>query len=292
VKRILVAGDTHGNIKHCAQLARKASELSCPAVFVVGDFGYWEHQPHGVEFCDSINELAQKHKQTWYFLDGNHDKTSLILSRYGAVRDEHGFVIVRSGLRYAPRGHRWLWEGVSFISLGGAYSIDKEYRLAQEQHDHQDIVEENKYRALAFQPAKDTNTSGTHWFPEEEMSDNDLDTILLGDSSPVDVMLTHDKPRDSNPGWNRKDLPQCWPNQDRIQRAMTTLQPNLLIHGHLHHHYTRLMRFGGGHSTLVRGLGSDPRGFQASTPGQSYQAADSWAELTLDAIRGPRITLG
>jgi Icc-related predicted phosphoesterase len=290
MRKVVVVGDTHGQIHHCRVVARKATSCGAAVVFVVGDFGFWEHAAAGVKFCDDIDELARTYNQVWYFLDGNHDKTSLILSRYGNDLDEDGFIIVRPGLRYAPRGHRWTWEGVSFIAIGGAYSVDKAYRLAQEEHDRQNIVEKNEYRAAAGKPPKNPDTSGTLWFPEEEMTDNDLDTILLADSSPVRVMLTHDKPRGSNPRWNRKDIPECWPNQDRIQRAMTMLRPDLLIHGHLHHRYSQPILSGNDHYTHVIGLSSDPDAFAASTFRQRYDAADSWVLLTLTATdAGPLI---
>jgi hypothetical protein len=74
------------------------------------------------------------------------------------------------------------------------------------------------------------------WFPEEEMSDKDM-AAILENTEQVDVILAHDKPRGSNPGWNRKDIPECWPNQDRLQRAVETLNPKFFFHGHLHYSY-------------------------------------------------------
>src|SRR4051812_6589522 len=96
-----------------------------------------------------------------------------------------------------------------FVALGGAYSVDKQWR----------VNEERKRRA-----------PGTLWFPEEEMTDTEFYRHLAG-PSPVDVLLAHDKPRAANPDWNRKDLPECWPNQDRIQAAAVTLKSKLLVHG-------------------------------------------------------------
>lgn len=222
-----MAGDTHGYIEHCQYLVRMALTEDCDRIFVLGDFGYWEHKERGVDFLDQLDVYAGERGLTVYFLDGNHDKTSLLLEKY-TKRDDEGFIIVRPDIRYAWRGHRWTWDSVRFISLGGAYSIDKDWRLDLEEV---------------------TNDPQGHWFPEEEMSDEDMD-VILEDDSRVQVMLTHDKPRGSNPKWNRKDFLECVPNQDRIQRACRVLRPELLLHGHLHHFYTDEMWYG--HAGITR----------------------------------------
>jgi Icc-related predicted phosphoesterase len=253
--RIIVSGDWHGNTNHAYAMIDRAVAAGVPRIFQVGDFGAWEHMHSGISFFNDVAYHAEQNGVTVYWLDGNHDKTSLVLKLYGDNRDDEGFLICRKNLRYAPRGHRWTWNGVRFMALGGAYSVDKQWRIERE---------------IA------TRSPESLWFPEEEMNDNDLDTILLTDSSPIDVLLTHDKPRASNPGWNRKDYPECRPNQDRIQRAVTVLQPKLLIHGHLHYRYTDQIRSFGDSWTTVVGLDADP---QAAS---SYNDKDSWVVLDLD----------
>jgi predicted phosphodiesterase len=233
--KILLAGDTHGNIVHCQYLIRTALAKECDSVFILGDFGYWEHQKAGVKFLDRLNEYASALGMLVYFLDGNHDKTSLLMEKYGDLRNEEGFVIVRPNVLYAPRGHRWTWDhGVRFIALGGAYSVDKDWRLQEEE------LHPGKYGGPE-----------TLWFPEEEMSDEDMDRFLE-DRTSVDVMLAHDKPRSSNPRWNRKDFLECLPNQDRLQRAMRALTPKAFFHGHLHFFYTDEVWYG--HDGITRDM--------------------------------------
>jgi hypothetical protein len=114
----------------------------------------------------------------------------------------------------------------------------------------------------------------------------------LADPTPVDVMLTHDKPRASNPRWNRKDFPECWPNQDRIQTAVRALRPKLLVHGHLHFPYEDQIRSSGDSWTTVIGLDCDPRAAESGL----YMKENSWTVLTpsspqpeVDVLdRGPR----
>ena len=241
--RILFAGDCHGATDHVKALINEAGKRECDRIFVLGDFGYWEHMADGVKFLDKVSAFAIKRGISVYFLDGNHDKTSLLLEKYADEPNDEGFLTVRGRLFYAPRGHQWTWDGVSFIALGGAYSVDKQWRLDQER--------------------KGKRKGGTLWFPEEEMTDEDMLNIL-GTVSRVDVMLAHDKPFDSKPKWNRKAFEECAPNQLRLQWAVDALKPSMFLHGHLHYAYTDYLP---STETFVHGLDCDP--WAAQYPGWS-----------------------
>ena len=279
--RILVVGDIHGapDRYHHKYLAKIAKEKQCDLVFALGDFGFWEHFTDGVAFLDEVSELATESGIPWYAIDGNHDKTSLVLEKHGHTKDpETGFLTVRDNLFYVPRGAQWTWDGVRFMGFGGAYSVDKEYRLAWEAEKKARLEKQNRYRREAEVPEADTDTSGQLWFPEEEATDEDVDKILT-DALPIDILFTHDKPRGSRPGWNRKDIPECWPNQDRVQRIAVELKPKLLMHGHLHYKYNQTIRIGDDDSWLdVYGLDVD--GVAGEKAG--YKRSDSWAVLTVD----------
>ena len=270
--RILLAGDTHGAIGHSQYLIRTALVKECDRIFVLGDFGYWEHQKAGVKFLDQLSEYAAGLGVRVYFLDGNHDKVSLLLEKYDGLFDEQGFIIVRPNVLYAPRNHRWTWDEVRFVALGGAYSVDKEWRLSQE------CVWEEDVQVCTLNH-KHKNPPESLWFPEEEMSDEDMD-LFLNDTAKVDVMLAHDKPRSSNPKWNRKDYLECLPNQDRLQRAMRVLQPKSFFHGHLHYFYTDEVWCGSSTSdmisTKVMGLLCNP---EAGEPGLYVNKTLSWQVL-------------
>lgn len=271
---VLIAGDLHGNATHAQTVIRAAVRNDCAKVFVVGDFGAWEHMPSGRHYFDVVNRTAKKAGVTVYFLDGNHDKSSLLHELYDDHPDDEGFLVCRSHLRYAPRGHRWTWEDTAFAAFGGARSTDKGWRLAREARKAEKFEKRRRYGS-----SKQPVTSGILWFPEEEMTDEELGELLAADSSPVDVLLTHDKPRSSQPKWNRKDKPECYPNQDRIQRVVRALRPSLLFHGHLHVRYTDVVACGDGQWTRVEGLACDPEASQYL----EYSNDHSWHVLPLPA---------
>ncbi|MFF7243624.1 metallophosphoesterase [Embleya sp. NPDC008237] len=276
--RILLAGDTHGNTGHVRRLLDAAAELDVDLIFQLGDFGFWEHEASGVRYLDAVNRSARSRGVDVYFLDGNHDKTSLLMESYGDRRDEHGFAIVRPRVRYAPRGHRWSWRGTNFLAFGGALSLDREQRLAEERRRHEKAQRKEGFRRGAGRPPGDVpDFAGTLWFPEEQATDADVDAILT-DPAPVDILLTHDKPLRTAPEFNRKDDPRCLPNQQRVQRLVDAYRPTLAAHGHLHFRYTEELAHPDGSSTRVEGLAADP---MASYDVPGYRIPDSWHVLDL-----------
>lgn len=269
---VLITGDLHGNTKHALTLVQVAARNDCARMFVVGDFGAWEHVHSGRRYFDVVNKAAKRAGVTVYFLDGNHDKSSLLHELYDDQRDDEGFLVCRKHLRYAPRGHRWTWDGTTFAAFGGARSTDKGWRLAREAR-----KEEQAAKRRGYGSARTPVTAGTLWFPEEEMTDDELDALLSADAAPVDILLTHDKPRATRPKFNRKNKPECFPNQDRIQRVVETLHPALHLHGHLHYRYTDTIPSGGDHWTRVEGLAADPD----ASPHPAYTAEHSWLVVPL-----------
>jgi predicted phosphodiesterase len=259
--RIFVAGDTHGNGPWWSYLLPQASLRRADVVVQVGDFGFWEHSPSGVAYLDQAEDAADEHGLTIYALHGNHDNWSLVMRRYGERRDPDGFVIVRPHIRYIPQGHIWTWAGVRIRAFGGAYSVDKHWRLDYERKlNRRDAsrAEGRRDAGLPAEPAKDY--TGSLWFPDEEMTDAEFAELMCADAQNLDLVFSHDKPRGSNPGLPLKDDPECRPNQDRLQLALVAHQPAVWVHGHLHHPYTDQVRSGDDDRfTTVIGLSCDDR---------------------------------
>ncbi|WP_406287797.1 metallophosphoesterase [Embleya sp. NBC_00896] len=276
--RILLAGDTHGNTGHVRRLLDAAAAADVDAIFQLGDFGYWEHEASGIRYLDAVNRSARSRGVDVYFLDGNHDKTSLLTECYGDSRDEQGFLIVRPRVRYAPRGHRWSWRGIRFLAFGGALSLDRDQRLAEERRRYEKALRKEGFRLGAGRPPGEVpDFAGSLWFPEEQADDADVDAILT-DRAPVDVLLTHDKPLRTAPAFNRKGDPRCLPNQERVQRLVDAYRPTLAAHGHLHFRYTEELAHPDGSSTRVEGLAADP---MASYDVPGYHVPESWLVVDL-----------
>jgi hypothetical protein len=271
---ILLAGDWHGFTPHATWVLERAKALGIRRVFQLGDFGLWEHEHSGIEYLDDLDELTDQHDVDIYCLAGNHDNERLAVQLHAASLDADGFVVLRPRVKLALRGHRWTWEGTRFLALGGAYSVDKLYRTNREDEKTRRSRRESVQYGKPFR-----DFAGTLWFPDEELTHQNVLTAI-GDGSHVDVMLTHDKPLRSTPSWNRKDLIECRPNQEKIQEVVNATRPRLLVHGHLHFPYDCAMRDNRGNfTTHVVGLDADA---EAQKFERGYDPKNSIAVLTLD----------
>lgn len=301
-KKILMVGDTHGNADHVEWAASIAEDIKADAIFQLGDFGYWEHGDDG-SFLDKCNAIAGDYGMPIYWLDGNHENHTWLRERYinntDVPRDEYGFVRIRKHLFHAPRAHTWTWNGVKFMALGGAYSVDKDWRLSGEKKKRRQARAEVNGRVQAGGAVPDVvrwvAESGEPllWWPEEEISDEEVALAMEVDK--VDVLLTHDKPLFSSPDWNRKNDLTSMDNQTKVQKVMEHLQPLVLLHGHLHYAYKDELLIGVQDNDLfqctVYGLDCDPRPHEGTYSQKWYRRAHSLATLTL-TDDGPEVKQG
>jgi len=256
-KKILMLGDTHGFHRHVEWAAAQAERAKADAIFVLGDFGYWEHGDDGA-FLDKCSAISSDYGMPIYWLDGNHENHTWLRERYinnaEVPRDEDGFVIMRKGLLHAPRAHTWVWNGYRFMALGGAYSIDIEGRLVGEQRKARQARAEISGRKQQGAPIPDKVkrvAEGEHtlWWPEEEITDEEVEQALKVDK--VDILLTHDKPLFASPDWNRKNDPTSMANQEKVQKVLEHLRPEVLFHGHLHYAYHDPMFIGANEHEMI-----------------------------------------
>lgn len=209
--RVLLLGDSHGSADHIDFAFDKAERFDCDAIFVLGDFGWWPKFKDGQEFINFCCVRAQQTEIPLYFLDGNHEDHQS-LDRHVAERGREGFIELAPKFYYSPRGNTWEWDGVKFMSLGGAYSIDADYRDLD-----------------------------VDWFPQEIISPEDVEYCLENIDS-VDVMLTHDAPIDVNMGAHMLSGGRNWikgdehtiANRTKLQRVVDHVKPRVLMHGHWH----------------------------------------------------------
>jgi hypothetical protein len=251
--RLLIAGDTHGNLNWIRTLTKLAARHGCVGVVQLGDFGFWPDQQvlrsdHQVVLNDrwlnAVAATAEFHNVWWRVLDGNHDAHGLARESYPA--DQDGVRPIRDGvLDWADRGAVWEWSGVRFGALGGAVSIDKPLR-----------------------------TEGYSWWPTEEITDSEVDALIeRAGPDGVDVLFTHDAPvlpAGFKPYGNEAMQAACARSIEQVARAADAVKSKLLMHGHYHHRYNGLSG-----STRIEGLASDE---------QSSRHGESWAILELPSI--------
>lgn len=201
---ILFLGDTHGDL-YCLERACKAAKKGGADLIVqVGDWGYLWPKTKLVQAAWEIVEDAYLH-MIW--IDGNHDWHPQLYT-LAAIGDKDW--LDEPGNYYCPRGDGWTWQGLKFVGLGGAPSIDK-----------------------------DNRKPGKSWWPEENLTELQVERALEHASTPTDVLVTHDAPflPPGISGWPVRpagfdELAQA--TRDSIKRVQAALKPRLLVHGHYH----------------------------------------------------------
>lgn len=221
VVKVALAGDWHGNEKWALHAIRGLAQRGdIDLILHVGDFGIWPGGS-GRRYRHAVNDALAEAGIALHLTPGNHEDWGALARRW---KNHAHPQPLRMGERLTilPPGWRFEIDGRSFVSLGGAPSIDYSDR-----------------------------TKGFDWWPEEIITDEDVERTVAGGYA--DVMITHDAP--SHP-WTTPRVamihatPGGWPLHARsyasagrrqIDRALLGVKPRLLVHGHMHvadaHHY-------------------------------------------------------
>lgn len=161
---------------------------------------------------------------TFYLVRGNHELRPSMLENSKMIYDVeiHGKIYFEEkypNIRYLIDGEYYFFNGFNCLCLGGAYSVDKEYRLL------------NHYP----------------WFLDEQLSEKEMEDIssrLEGDH--FDFILSHTCPY----SWMPKDLFLSFIDQSKVDNSMEIWMDNfkdkidwdIWLFGH--YHSDRLVRPG------------------------------------------------
>lgn len=209
---VAFAGDWHGNTEWAERCLNYLDEQADVKTLIhLGDFGFMSNI---AAYLDAVHHRAQEANINIFVVPGNHEDYNWIESQ---SNDDNGLIHITNRIHAYPRGHRFHINGVTFCAVGGAVSVDKRHR-----------------------------TTGKSWWPQEELTDSETETICR--QGPVDVLLTHDAPYGANtPKLPQEDFIRCVgahiaeqseEHQRRVRKICNALQPRLLIHGHYHVRYS------------------------------------------------------
>lgn len=247
--RIGFLGDTHGSAQVVLAALKRFFAEDITQIYQVGDFGFWPGK-HGGVFLTYVNTLLSKNGQTMYVTPGNHEDYTQIKSWQV---HEDGWMRARSNILVAPRGHRWTVDERSFVSLGGAPSVDRKWRLRNQRSSGHPL-----------------------WWAEEAITSEDILKTISGGSA--DIMIAHDAPLgvpqieegiEGNPGgFAPEDLEYALQGRKDMLSVVDIVRPKLFFHGHYHFKVDdRLEIFnentGLSDTTRVYGLSADGRPFSS-----------------------------
>ena len=231
--RILLVGDSHGNISYMTSAFALAHRRECDLIFQLGDFGYYPGT-----FPKAMSDLTVLSGIPCYFIDGNHENFDLLYSnRVHGFLQHDGSCEVLPGLFHVPRGAIMEFVGHKFLCLGGGTSV-------------------NRYETPLFE--------GIDWFPDEAISMEHVNVAINNAArhNGVDFMLSHDFPLEVK---RFPPLPEYWgpwaaarvvESQKMVSAVLHGSGAKTLIHGHMHTRYTEVIK-SGNRSVRVEGLGCD-----------------------------------
>lgn len=160
---IYITGDTHRDFSRFYKLKKDSNNM----LIVLGDVGinYYLNEED-----KNYKEYLKKLKLKLLCVRGNHEERPENISTYKEVEMFGGKVFIEEeypNLIFAKDGEIYNIDGKKILVIGGAYSVDKQYRLLH----------------------------GYKWFKDEQLTKKEMDTILdKVKGKHFDIVLTHTCP--------------------------------------------------------------------------------------------------
>lgn len=124
-----ITGDTHGDLTRIAEFCKKFNTTTDDTMIILGDAGI-------NYFCNEQEQKAKKKYNdlgiTLFCIHGNHEERPYNLPNYKVKEWKGGIVFYEEefpNILFAKDGEIYDFDGKKCIALGGAYSVDKWYRI-------------------------------------------------------------------------------------------------------------------------------------------------------------------
>ena len=182
---IYVTGDTHGNFSRVDDFEYEKGDM----LIVVGDAGI----NYTLDYDDYLLKRNLNRDGIIYFcVRGNHEERPENISSYKEVDMFGGKVFVEDAfpnLVFAKDGEEYNIDGKSILVIGGAYSVDKKYRVS----------------------------NGLMWFKDELLTSEEMDKIYdKVKGKHYDIVLSHTCPYKYEP----REVFLSWIDQSKVDKSM------------------------------------------------------------------------
>lgn len=191
---LMFVGDVHGNFAVFNRLMSILPHDTPMTIIQVGDFGFYP---------GTIDRFPKKFPWKLYAIDGNHEYFPMIRG-YNKVSE------VRENLYFVPRGTVMNLEGYELGFMGGAFSVDKNWRSVN-----------------------------VDWFSDETIIEDDIAKLY---GKKLDLLVTHSPPKSlidkhfgvlDKASWGLK-LDDEDTSAPMIQKLWEKLEFPPIIMGHMH----------------------------------------------------------
>ena len=181
---IYITGDKHGNFHSIEKFCKENKTTKQDVLIILGDSGlnYYVNRTKYVhpKYEDTLESLDVKLRLaklpiTFFFIQGNHEAPASYVKGYVPYYKFGNTVYFNKDYRnqfFAINGNIYYFLNKKCVVLGGAYSVDKNYRL-------------NKIKNGAKE---------VRWFPEEQMTDirrQAASAMLSREDWKVDYVFSH-----------------------------------------------------------------------------------------------------
>lgn len=219
---VMISGDWHGNTAWALKEIKRIKRKNANLILHLGDFGFWMRADDTEkEYLDELEKLLEKLDVDIFVTLGNHEDWFWFTGQWSSKenQDENGSpkpIAVRPHIIALPKVYKFFLNGKSFLSVGGAVSVDRKYRKLD-----------------------------VSWFKEEEITE--IDTLKAIELGPVDFMLTHESPQTHHSTYAVKEIlvyggdwiPEYEKaisslSREKISRIFQAVKPEILFHGHMH----------------------------------------------------------
>ena len=253
--KVLLVGDTHSDATFVAGIMGAAKKNEVEVVIQLGDFGF-SFDRNMIASISAWLDRDESHQ--FYWIDGNHDQHDFIEEELlsglpswdkpvSMGGHKYSRAVFHERMFYVPRGAVFKLGDTTVMGLGGAFSIDKDYRAPH-----------------------------ISWWPQELIRQSDMDRAVNNakEYGRIDVMITHDAPPSDHletwlDAFDYKVDRASSDNRRALGWVVEQVRPMFLYHGHYHRPYSASYR-----NTQVRGIGANvnERGYIDHTvrPGYNY----------------------
>ena len=161
-----LTGDTHGNFTRIEAFCRQMETKRSDTMIILGDAGFNYYLG---KKDTRAKAYASRFPITLFCIHGNHEARPQTIFSYQEGESHGGKILYEEdfpNILFAVDGEAYEFDGYRCIVIGGAYSVDKYYRLSK----------------------------GWHWWPDEQPDDEIKDKAekkleLTGNR--IDIVLSH-----------------------------------------------------------------------------------------------------
>ena len=128
---IFVTGDTHADFRRVSDFCNKMNTTKEDILIVLGDAGLNYYLNYKDDF---VKKEVQQLPITVFCIHGNHEERPFNISSYKTKDWHNGLVYYEDcypDILFAKDGELYDFNGKTCLVIGGAYSVDKQYRLSR-----------------------------------------------------------------------------------------------------------------------------------------------------------------